>query len=419
MHETGSAVQEWRRYWPLPATAALGYSTAVLHTYGLGPFIEPLQHQFGWSRASISSGLAITGLAGAALSIPMGMIVDRLGPRIVGLIGVLLMPASIALLGTATGSLANWYMLWGFVAFANLWLQATVWTSAVASRFDASLGLALAFTLAGGSLSAVILPVIATSLIIAFKWRIAFILVGAIWPAVIFVPMFLFFRSAKDEISQNRKSALPAAVDLPGASVAEAVRSGSFYRLILASGLFTFTVVGMIVHFVPLLMERGASPLGAAGIASIVGIFSFIGRLSTGLLLDRYSGRVIGSCAFMLPVCSCLLLLFYGASSLNQMVASALFGLTVGAEVDVIAYLVSRHFGLRNYGVIFGFVVAALAAGGALGPLAAGLTFDKYGSYAPFLVLGAVLLTVSSLALATLKKVQSNCGRQLPANSAA
>jgi MFS family permease len=308
------------------------------------------------------------------------------------------------MLGTATGSLTNWYALWVLVAFASLCLQPTVWTSAVASRFDTSRGFALALTLAGHSFSAVVLPLIATSVIIAFDWRIAFMAIGLIWVVAVFPPLFLFFRSAKDDVRKVGKAVRPAA-DLPGVSVAEALRSAAYYKLILSSGLFSFTCLAIVVHFVLILRELGASPLGAAGIASIVGIFSFIGRVSTGLLLDRFSARVVGACSFALPVFACLLLLFHGTGSATQSVASALFGFAVGAEVDVIAYLVSKHFGLKNYGVIFGSVVAALAVGAALGPFAAGSAFDIYGSYTQFLALAAVLMGLSSFAIGTLKKV--------------
>jgi predicted MFS family arabinose efflux permease len=398
-----SAVQEWRQFWPLPVTAALGCSTAGLVTFGLGPFIGSLQQEFGWSRASISAGVTILGLAGAVFGIPVGMLVDRIGPRRLALTGVLLMPAAIAMLGTATGSLTNWYALWVLVACAALFLQPTIWTSSIASRFDASLGFALAFTLAGHSFSAAILPVLATSLILALDWRSAFMAIGLIWVVAVFPLMFLFFRSAKDDVRKVEKGSR-AASELPGASFAEALRSAAFYKLILSSGFFAFTGMGTVVHFVPILTGYGASPLGAAGIASILGIFSFIGRLSTGLLLDRFSGRLVGAGAFALPVLACLLLLFYGTSPATQSVASALFGFAVGAEVDVIAYLVSKHFGLRKYGVIFGSVVAALAVGGALGPLAAGSAFDIYGGYTQFLMLAAVLMGVGSLAIGTLKR---------------
>lgn len=69
---------EWRGFWALPVAAPLGYSTAVLHAYSLGPFIEPLQHDFGWSRAQISIGITIAGVVGALFSVPIGLLVDRL-----------------------------------------------------------------------------------------------------------------------------------------------------------------------------------------------------------------------------------------------------------------------------------------------------------------------------------------------------
>ena len=147
MVPNGTATGEWRNYWHLPVTAGLGYATATMYVYGMGPFIEPIQQEFGWSRAQISSGITIAAFFSAVFGIPVGMVVDRVGPRRVGLIGVLLMGAAVAMLGTATGSKSNWVMLWGILAFSTLWVQATVWTSAVNSRFEKSRGLALAITL--------------------------------------------------------------------------------------------------------------------------------------------------------------------------------------------------------------------------------------------------------------------------------
>ena len=95
-----------------------------------------------------------------------------------------------------------------------------------------------------------------------------------------------------------------------------------------------------------------------------------------------------------------------GANPTGQAVAAACFGLTVGAEVDVIAYLASRHFGLKNYGVLFGAMVGAFALGVAFGPLAAGAAYDQAGSYTQFLVGTMAAMVVSSLALATLGRGQ-------------
>jgi MFS family permease len=139
-----SALGEWRSHWPLALAAALGYSVAVLHTYSIGVFIAPLQEEFGWSRSFISLGITTAGVMAAVFSLPVGMAVDRFGPRPVAIVGVMLMCGSIALLGTASGTTANWLLLWVIVGFGNLGLQVTVWTSALATRFERSRGLAFA-----------------------------------------------------------------------------------------------------------------------------------------------------------------------------------------------------------------------------------------------------------------------------------
>ena len=406
MNTPTSAAQEWRQFWYLPLVAALGYSTAVLSSYGLGPFVEPLQREFGWTRASISFGLTIVGLSGAALSIPIGMLVDRLGPRKVALVGAVLMPMAFALLGTATGSLTNWFLLWSFIAFANIWMQGTVWVTAVSSRFNASRGLAMAITMSGGSLTSAALPIIATAVIEVSDWRTAFVSVGGLWFLVSFPLILLFFRGAHDTGRKKQHASRPVAADLPGVVTGEALRMRQFYQLIAASAFYAFAGIGTIVHFVPVLTDRGATPLGAAGVASLVGIFSLVGRLSTGLLLDRFAARYVGAAVFVLPVVSCALLILDGADPFSQIVSSIFFGFTLGAEIDVIAYLAARHFGLKNYGVLFGSMTAALATGTALGPLAAGAAFDLFDSYSEFLMLTAALMAVSSLAVATLGRAE-------------
>jgi len=414
MNTSQSAKAEWRSFWSLPVASAFGYSTAVLHSYSLGPFIEPLQRDFSWSRAQISVGITVSGVIAAIFSVPIGLLVDRVGPRPIGLTGVLLMTGSFALFGTATGDTTNWLLLWSLLAFANLWLQATVWTSAVASRFAQSRGLAFAVTLSGASVAATVFPLLATWLIRDYGWRTAFPTMGAIWAALVFPILFVYFRSARDEALQKDRSSsapvqaksvtAPTASLATGMSVPEGFRSSALYKLVFAAGLFTLTALGIIVHFVPILKDAGADPLAAAGIASLVGIFSVLGRLGTGLLLDRIPGHIVGAAVFLLPIVACALLYFYGSHPLSQSVAAAIFGLTVGAEVDVIAYLASQHFGLKNFGVFSGVMIGALALGAAFGPLAAGASFDRYGTYKQFLLLTMVCMAASSVFLATLTR---------------
>jgi MFS family permease len=174
------------------------------------------------------------------------------------------------------------------------------------------------------------------------------------------------------------------------------------YKLLMAAGLFSFTIIGIVVHFAPILTDSGVTPMKAAGIVSLIGIFSIIGRLGTGFLLDRFPGHKVGAVAFLIPIVACVLLLFYGSNSFSHAVAAAIFGLTVGSEVDVIAYLAAKHFGLKSFGALYGVLQMALAAGTAFGPLAAGAVFDNYGSYRPFLMLTIALMTASAIAIFSL-----------------
>lgn len=403
MIQSSPAFTEWRRYWYLPIAAALGYATAVMYVYSLGPFIEPIQKEFGWSRAKISSGITIAAFFSALFCIPVGILVDRIGPRRVGLTGVILMCAAVALLGTATGSDANWLLLWGVLAIATLWVQATVWTAAVNSRFAQSRGLALAVTLSGASVSAALFPVLATWLIGLVGWRSTFMLVGGGWLALVLPIMLLGFRGARDGgakagVTAPAAAAAPAPV-LTGLTLQEGLRSPALYKLVMVGGFFAFTAIGVVVHFVPILTDTGTQPLAAAGVASLIGIFSIVGRLGTGFLLDRLPGHLVGAVSSVLPIVASALLLLDGANPAHQVAAAVCFGLTLGSEVDVVAYLSAKYFGLKNFGALYGAAVMALSLGTAFGPLGAGAMYDRFGDYDQFLVLIAVLMGASALAL--------------------
>ncbi len=398
MGATDTAAAEWRRYWFLPLAAALGYATSVLHIYSFGPFIAPLQHEFGWSRAQASAGITISSLVSALGCIPVGMLVDRIGPRLVGLVGLLAMSGSFALLSTATGQVANWMLVWTLIAFGTFGVQATVWTSAVASRFEHSRGFAFAITLCGASVAATIFPMVATWLIGAYGWRMAVVAMGGLWAALVLPVLLLGFRGAQDSGRAQRV----ATNTLAGVTFAEGLRTPALCKLVIAGGFFAFTVIGVVVHFVPILTDGGAARLTAAGIASLIGIFSIIGRLGTGMLLDKWPGHLVGAAAFVIPIMACGLLLFDAANPTSQAVAAAIFGLTLGSEVDVIAYLAAKHFGLKNFGALYGVLQIALALGTAFGPLAAGTVFDRYDIYAPFLMLTMAMMAASAIALITL-----------------
>lgn len=397
------AVSEWRRYPMLPVAAALGYATSVIHIYGLGPYIEPISTAFGWTRTETTLGLTLQTLVGAVLAVPMGLLVDRIGPRRLGLIGIAATTGAFALLGTATGTVTNWLFLWSVLAVATLFVQATIWTSAVATRFEASRGMAFAVTLCGASVAQAIFPFLGTKLIGAYGWQTAVMVQGGLWCAIALPLLFFFFRGAHD-VSAKRRAVEPERTALTGATLNDGLKSSVYWRLCLASLLFTFTIIALVVHFVPILTGRGMGKLEAAGLAGIVGLFSIAGRLGTGVLLDRYPASRVGAAIFLLPVGGCLLLMASGGSWATTAVAAGLIGLTLGAEVDVLVYLTTRHFGLKHFGALYGGILAFLSVGTATGPLSASKIFDTYGNYTPFLWITIAFMVASSLALASLPR---------------
>lgn len=403
MSGSGSAGAEWRHYWTLPIAAGLGYSMAVLQTYAIGAFIGPLTEEFGWSRAGISLGLTIANVVGALLSVVVGMGVDRFGPRTVGLIGVLTTGAAFALLSTTSGDLTHWLILWGVFAVLAPPVQASVWSSAVASRFEKSRGLALGIMLSGASLGATIFPLLATALIQSQGWRTAFIITGLGWAAFVFVVLLLFFRGARDA-GKKQADAAASQADLPGVTFAEGLRQSAFYKLAFVCVLYTLTTVGLSVHFVPVLVENGTAALTAAGIASLLGIFAMIGRLVIGALLDRFPGRFVGAFVFLFPIAGCALLILDGGNPASQALAASAFGLALGAEMDVVTYLAARHFGLKNFGKLYGLLIAALSVGVAFGPLTAGAIYDATSQYDAFLLATIALTAISALVLLSLGK---------------
>ncbi len=401
----GNATTEWRQYPLLPIAAALGYATSVIHIYGLAPYIEPISTAFNWSRTQTTFGLTIATLVQALCSIPIGIMVDRVGPRLLGLVGIVLTCGAFAFLGTATGDKTNWYLLWGVMALATLPVQATIWTSAVATRFEASRGMAFAVTLCGASVAQALFPYLGARLIASYGWASALAMQSAIWVAIAFPILFFFFRGARDgQVKRSETERAAEKAQTAGVSLNEGLKSSVYHRLFLTSLLFTFSILGLVVHFVAILSGSGLGKLEAAGLASFIGLFSIAGRLGTGYLLDHFQASRIGALVFILPALACLVLLFGGANGTTAAIAAALIGLTLGSEVDVIVYLTTKHFGLKNFGGLYGGLLMALSVGTATGPLAASAVFDSHKGYSPFLAGVIVLMALSSLLLLSLPR---------------
>lgn len=378
--------------------ACVGLGLGTLYVYSLGVLIAPIQQEYGWSRAAISSGLTIVSVTTVLGSPFVGRLIDRLGARRIALTGVFLYSAAMLALPFAGPSIWTWWLGWLFVASGSILIKPTVWSAAVVSRFERHRGIALAFALCGSGIASMIGPPILNWLTGIHGWRSAYFAIGGLGLFVILPLVWFLFFDASDLLRTRKQRAIDPGLR-PGLSAAAGFRSRPFYHLATAGYLATAAGTAMLVHFVPIVTGGGLDRASAAVAAGAFGVAALIARLVTGLALDRIDGRMIGVLAFSIPALAPVILLGYDGSMLWAATAAALLGLAIGAEIDVLAFLSARYFGLQNYGLLWGTVVGLIALGSGTGPLIAGLIYDNNGDYQLLFYLAIPALLMSALLL--------------------
>ncbi len=267
------------------------------------------------------------------------------------------------------------------------------YTRAVSSWFEKRRGMALALVMTGGALGAMILPPVAQALIQRVGWRLSSAALGAMVLAV-GLPVAATLVREKPGFDRGRR------IEVAGASVSQAMRSRAFWIVVVVLFLASLGQNGAITHFTALLTDRGISPEGAAMAVALMGAASFLGRLVTGWLLDRfYAPRLAFS---LLTIAALGIFLLSTAHSLAMgALAAILIGAGMGGEADIIPYVLSRHFGLRSFSVLYGLTWTAYAIAGAIGPVLMGRAFDASASYESLAVkLSILTLSAAGLILA-------------------
>ncbi|CAG0938484.1 L-lactate transporter [Gammaproteobacteria bacterium] len=378
---------------------ACGASPLPFNT--LGFFIGPLQQEFGWSLRDISLGLTIYGVLGALLAPLFGSLADRHGVRPVALGSLAAFGLVFAGFALVPPSLAAFYGLWVLVGLVGIGSTPVTWSRAVNLWFFRRRGLALGSTLVGTSIAAMLLPPLTVWLIGRFGWRPAFPLL-ALLPLGLALPVgFALFREPRPDERPQELSAVAREGSplLAGLTLAEA-RAGRQLWILLASILMiAFAYGGAVIHLPRMLEAGGYTPAQAAPLMSLLGLSVLLGRIGSGLLLDRFWAPLVMLPLLALPAVACVLLMGQPPAPATAALAVVLLGLSSGAETDLIAYLAGRYFGMAHYGKIYGFLYMGFALATAASPAAYGWVRDATGSYDRMLATAAVLFVGGALLL--------------------
>lgn len=409
-----TAAAEWRAHWTVVLAAAAGVSLSAVSVSSLGVMMEPLEREFGWSRTEISLGTSLVSFIAVLLATAVGLTIDRLGARFVGIVAATMMCAGVALMSAVGGSLWQWWCLWIVVGLSAAAMP-TVWLAPISSLFQSGRGLAVAITLSGSGISTSLVPIIANQLLAHYGWRGAYIGLGAIWAAVVLPLVLLFFRGAGRRGTVVSTAAAQLTEVLPGLTAREGFASPKFYKLALAAFLSMSAGVALILNLVPVLRYTGLTPATAAAVAGIIGVATITGRIAGGWLMDRMSAGTIAALASVGAIVLPVLLLAMPGSALAAGAGVAIYGLMGGAKVPAVAYLASRHFGARAFGTLYGAINTAIALGVGLGPLVANYVYDVTRSYTPVMWTAVPFLAVAALFYLSLGPYPDFTRREAPA----
>lgn len=397
-----TAKQEWRSNWTLVLAASLGFSFFSVMLAGTGLFMGPLGEEFGWSRTLLSSGPSIATTTTALLGPFFGMLVDRFGTRRLVLPGLVATMLSMSAFGLLNGSTVQWLALWVVFGFVSVSIKSTAWTTAVVGVFEKSRGLALGLTLAGTALAQSVVPPLGNFLITTFGWRPAFAWLAVCWGGITLLLCVFFLFDARDRAARKTdrrgSSTTPAsAVDLPGLTGRAAWRDSALWRLAISNFVVMVLTMGLMIHLFPILTEAGASRGDAAWLVGLGGIAGIVGKLVTGVLLDRYRPNWVGGITLGVAAVAFALLMDGIRSQTLIVIALLVNGYAAGTKTHITGFLTASYAGMKNFGAIYGVMSSLMALASGMGPMLAGLIYDSTGDYRLFLLAGTIGCALSGL----------------------
>jgi MFS family permease len=419
---TPSAIQSVHRVyrgWWVALAGALGLFLGPIPVgvFAFGVFLQPFAHEFHASRGDVSFARTLNSMI-LALGMPLaGHLADRFGARRVILPCTVV--AGLVLLSALFISprIGQLYLFYAAIGAMGCGTGPVTYCNAIVGWFDRSRGLALGLMMVGLGLGAMIMPSAAGLLTSRFGWRIAFASVGVLLLAISLPVQIALLRDTLPEQkavrTTTRDPAPGFAESLSGiaAGLRDAFTARAFWLLLGSCTLVSASVTAIFAHIPSILIDRGASVQAAAAVASTFGAGLLIGRTALGYLLDRFFAPRIAALIFVFAAAGIFTLRVHGSADL-AFSAAFLIGLGLGAEVDIMAYLTSRYFGLHSFGIVYGILFAAFGLAGGLGTYLMGAAFDATGSYSRALSLFCIATLIGAALMLALGPYRYQSGRR-------
>jgi len=375
--------------------------------FSFGVFFSPVLEEFGWTRAATSGGFSLTWVFTGLLSILVGRLNDRFGPRLIMTIAGFLVGLGYVFMSQLR-SLWQLYLFYGLISVGmSAVLVPTL--STIARWFVKMRAFMTGIVLAGTGIALMVIIPAANQAILNYGWRTAYVIVGLV-VIVIVVIAAQFLR--RDPYQLGR---LPYGYDSTSSSASAAGTSGLLFRealrthqvwlisLVYFCTYFIYNI--LLVHTIIYATGEGISSRKAVGIMVFLGGAGIAGRMLMGLFADRVGNKqtmVLGAGLMMVTLFWLLM-----AKELWMLVLfSVVFGFGHGGMATMESPIVAHVFGMRSHGAILGLVFFSDTMGGALGPFLAGYLFDVTNSYRIAFLLCAILGVVNLIAILLIRPLK-------------
>jgi len=385
-----------RYRWVIVAAGGLLGCVAIGGMFSLPVLLQPIVRDTGWSVAGVSSAMTIGFLAMAFASMIWGTLSDRIGPRPVVLTGSIVIAASLALASRAT-SLIEFQLLFGLLVGAATAAIFAPMMACVTGWFDTHRSLAVSLVSAGMGMAPMTMSPLVAWLVSSYDWRTTMQILAAV-VAAIMIPVALLVR--RPPAFAGGAAASGDAGPQSEMSLAQAVRSPQFIILLATNFFCCATHSGPIIHTVSYAISCGIPLLAAVSIYSVEGLAGLGGRIAFGLLGDRFGAKRVLVLGLLVQAFGALAYVFVRELAAFYAVA-ALFGFIYAGVMPLYAVLARENFPLKMMGSVIGGTAMAGSLGMATGPIAGGLIYDTFASYAWLYIgawgmgLGAFLMALS------------------------
>ncbi len=352
--------------------------------FTFGVLFPEFEKEFGWSRAQISGASSTMFIVMGVLGIAMGRVNDQIGPRILLTVSTVVFALGFILMSRMT-ALWHLYLFYGLLCGLGVAAHDVVVLSTVARWFARGRGLMSGLVKTGAGIGQLIVPLVASFLVINYGWREASLWVGIAALIVMVIaaqvvrrdPKSLGLRPWGEDPTEGSKNDVTQEA---GLDLKQAIRTRQFWLISMAKLADWYCLFTVIVHIVPHGIDQGLEPATSAVVLSVIGGCSILGRLTLGAGFDYLGAKRSLLVAFALLFLSVVFLQLL--SDPKWLFAFAfVYGIGHGGFFAIASPSVAEYFGTRSHGLIFGIVMFAGSIGGTIGPWLSGWLYDSTGTY--------------------------------------